>query len=102
MRIPKNKVEIEESKITDYLLVQKEKNDKSAFLNKLGYTLQNRNELINDIKEIVANNEAVLQRHTDFGDMYEVKGELKNFGVVTIWLLTLDTEKYRFITLFPA
>lgn len=101
MHIPANKVEISAEKITDYLLVQKEKNDKSVFLAELGYTIENWNELEKDIRMVVEKNEAYLQRSTTFGDMYEVKGELRNFGVVTIWLLTVDTEKFRFITLFP-
>ena len=102
MIIPVDKIEIPEEKLTDYLLVQKEKNDKSAFLYKLGYTKDNWNELLNDIKYTATHNEAVLQQSTPFGDMYEVKGKLKNFGVVTIWLLAIDSEKYKFITLFPA
>ncbi len=102
MFIPADKIEIPAEKLTDYLLVQKQKNDKSAFLLKLGYTTDNWKELQNDIKSIAANNEAILQQQTVFGDMYEVKGKLKNFGIVTVWLLAIDTEKYRFITLFPA
>ena len=101
MHIPAEKVEISAEKITDYLLVQKEKNDKSEFLSKLGYKIENWIELEKDIRTLVEVNEAYLQQTTPFGDMYEVKGELRNFGVVTIWLLTVDSEKFRFITLFP-
>ncbi len=101
MHIPAEKVEISAEKITDYLLVQKEKNDKSEFLAALGYKIENWIELENDIRALVEINEAYLQRSTPFGDMYEVKGALRNFGVVTIWLLTIDSEKFRFITLFP-
>ena len=50
---------------------------------------------------MVSANEAYLQQKTAFGDIYEVKGELRNFGVVTIWLLAINSENYRFITLFP-
>ena len=101
MHIPIEKIEIPDEKITDYLLVQKEKNDKSEFLNRLGYTAERWKELVSDIKKIVAENEAQLQQQTPFGDMYEVKGELRGFGIVTIWLLAVDSEHYRFITLFP-
>lgn len=102
MKIPAEKIEIPVEKITDYLLVQKIKNDKSGFLFRLGYTLENPNELVNDIKYIATHNEVLLQRSSPFGDLYEVTGRLKNAGVVTIWLLTVDTEKFRFITLFPS
>jgi len=101
MHIPAEKVEISAEKITGYLLVQKEKNDKSAFLSSLGYRIENWTELEKDIRTLVDKNEAHLQRSTPFGDMYEVKGELRKFGIVTIWLLTVDTEKFKFITLFP-
>ncbi|MCG3167608.1 MAG: hypothetical protein POELPBGB_03402 [Bacteroidia bacterium] len=102
MLIPPERLEISAEKVKDYLLVQKEKNDKSGFLLKLGYTKENFNELMNDIKHIASHNEAVLQQQTPFGKMYEVKGNLKNFGIVTIWLLGIDNDKFRFITLFPS
>jgi len=101
MIISADKIEISDEKVLDYLLVQKEKNDKSAFLLKLGYSIENWNELVTDIKNIASHNNAVLQQHTTFGDMYEVRGKLKNFGVITIWLLAVDNEKFRFITLYP-
>ena len=41
MHIPAEKVEIPAEKITDYLLVQKDKNDKSEFLSVLGYNIEN-------------------------------------------------------------
>lgn len=101
MRIPAEKIEIPAEKITDYLLIKKAKNDKSAFLAQLGYHPENWNDLVNDIRNMVAQNEARLQRSTPFGDLYEVMGSLKAYGVVTIWLLAVDAEKYRFITLYP-
>lgn len=58
MLIPVERVEIPEEKITDYLLVQKEKNDKSAFLFNLGYSLENAKELTEDIKYIATHNES--------------------------------------------
>ncbi len=102
MLIPAERLEISPEKLRDYLLVQKEKNDKSGFLLKLGYSKENWNELMDDIKYTASHNEAVLQQQTPFGNMYEVKGKLKNFGIVTIWLLGIDNDKFRFITLFPA
>jgi hypothetical protein len=51
VRITRENIEIPTEKITGYLLVSKEKNDKSAFLANLGYTLNNWSELINDIRQ---------------------------------------------------
>jgi hypothetical protein len=73
-----------------------------SFLNNLDITLKHWNELENDIRHLVEKNEAYLQSSTPFGDMYEVKGTLRDFGVVTIWLFTNDQKKFRFITLFPS
>ena len=84
VQIRADKVEIPSEKITDYLLVQKAKNDKSEFLSKLGYSLKNWNELEIDILKIIENNDAHLKQSTPFGDIYEVKGKLRVFGVVTI------------------
>ena len=70
MIIPAEKIEIPEEKITDYLLVQKAKNDKSAFLFKLGYSMETVKELAEDIRNIATRNEAVLQQKTQFGEMY--------------------------------
>jgi hypothetical protein len=69
MHIPAGKVEISERKITDYLLKRIVKNDKSAFLEQLGYRIKNWNELESDIRRLVEKNEAVLQSSTPFGDM---------------------------------
>jgi hypothetical protein len=93
---------IDPVKITNYLLVPKDKNDKSKFLNELGYTLDNWEELSNDIQNIVIENEAVFQKNTPFGgDLYEVKGQLRNFGIITIWLVLDNQKTFRFVTLFP-
>jgi hypothetical protein len=93
---------IDPTKITHYLLVPKEKNDKSKFLYKLGYNLENWQELENDIRKIVLENEVVFQKNAPFdGKLFEVKGQLRNLGVITIWLLLENPTIFRFITLFP-
>jgi hypothetical protein len=93
---------IDSAKITHYLLVPKEKNDKSKFLNELGYMLENWQELEADIRKIVLENEAIFQKDAPFnGKLFEVKGQLRNLGVVTIWLLLENPTIFRFVTLFP-
>jgi hypothetical protein len=93
---------IESAKITNYLLVARDKNDKSKFLNELGYTLDNWEILVEDIRNIVLENEAVFQKESPFGgDLYEVKGQLRNFGIITIWLVLDNQNIFRFVTLFP-
>ena len=93
---------IESAKITHYLLIPKEKNDKSKFLKELGYTIENWQELETDIRKIVIENEAIFQKDAPFdGKLFEVKGQLRNLEVVTIWLLLERPTIFRFITLFP-
>jgi hypothetical protein len=93
---------IEQQKLTNYLLVWKAKNDKSKFLNDLGYSIENWEKLRNDIKNIVLENKAIFQSSTPFGgDLYEISGKLRNFGVITIWLLAEKENSFRFVTLYP-
>lgn len=86
MKIRSEQLDIPVEKITEYLLAKKEKNDKSKFLMSLGYSLQNWQDLLNDIKNIAVNNDLVLERTSEFGNLYSIKGELKSKLIITIWL----------------
>jgi hypothetical protein len=101
MRLTEEQIIIPAEKITDYLLAKKDKNDKSKFLMSLGYTKENWQELINDIKQIALSNELVLEKTSEFGDLYSIKGRLKTKTVITIWLEKVSQVAYRFITLYP-
>lgn len=90
-------------KLTHYLLVHQEKNDKSAFLNQLGYVLEKWEELEADIRVVVHENEATFQGPAKTGGaLYKVQGTLRGWGVVTIWLMADEEAVFRFVTLFPA
>ena len=93
---------ISEEKILDYLLVQKEKNDKSGFLSGLGFSRANYPELVEEIRKIATTNEAVLSRTNEFGNLYKIEGKLKNSLVVTIWIEQIENNKFRFVTLYPV
>lgn len=80
----------------------KKKNDKSFFLKQLGYSLNNYEDLINDIKLIAVTGEIVLSRETEFGDLYKINGLLKDAMVVTIWIEQVSYNAFRFVTLYPA
>ncbi|GAA4399690.1 hypothetical protein GCM10023187_11970 [Nibrella viscosa] len=94
---------IDPEKITKYLLIWKAENDKSVFLKKLGYTLENWQELEQDIRKIAENDEPISSRSTPFGgSLYKVVGKLRNFGTVTIWMVTDENANWRFVTfLYP-
>jgi hypothetical protein len=84
-------------------LVWKAESDKSAFLTNLGYSQNNWQELEQDIRQIIAEGEAIYSRPAPFGgDLYKVSGTLRTFGVVTIWLYTSEPLLWRFVTLHPS
>ncbi len=101
MKIKPEQLDIPEEKITEYLLAKKEKNDKSKFLLSLGYSKENWQDLLDDIKNIAISNELILERKSEFGNLYSIKGALKRKFIITIWLKQMDKDIYRFITLYP-
>jgi len=46
-------------------------------------------------------NDLILQRVSEFGNLYSIKGSLKNKKIITIWLQQISDNVYRFITLYP-
>ena len=102
MRIKIEQLIIPVEKITEYLLVVKLKTDKSKFLFSLGYSKENWKNLLEDIVEIAVNNDLVLQKMSEFGNLYSVSGKLRSKVVITIWLHEINSNLFRFITLYPA
>ena len=105
MKIPPNAI-IPEPKLTQYLLVPRDRNDKSRFLAQGGFTQNNPADLEREIRRLIAENDAVEDRTDGFGTFYEVKGKLRgvngiDLGVVTIWLHQSVDTQFRFITLVP-
>jgi hypothetical protein len=97
---------IPESKLTQYLLVFKHKNDKSQFLAQAGFTLENWQTLKIAIQKLNQSLEAVRDRTNEYGTFYNVYEELKgvngiNLSVVTIWLKRQRDNKFQLITLKP-
>lgn len=101
MKLSLEQIEIPVEKVIQYLLVKKPKNDKSAFLNRLGYNETNVQRLIQDIKQLAIENEAELSRVSEYGDLYKITGKLKEVLIVSIWLEQIEENKFRFVTLYP-
>lgn len=99
MKLPHNS-NIPKEKLTDYLLQQREENDKSNFLAMGGYFLENWNDLQKDISGLLEL-EAEPAQANEFGQFFEITGRLRNLSVKTIWLWESGNETPRFITLFP-
>ena len=104
MRIPENAI-IPESKLTEYLLVYRRKSDKSQFLAQAGFTQDDPNELALAIRDLIAENEAVIDRHNEYGTFYRVEGDLHGpsgvLAVVTVWIRRAIDDEYWFVTLKP-
>jgi hypothetical protein len=105
VRIPEDLV-IPDSKITQYLLVLKARNDKSRFLAQAGFTEENPEALKLAIQRQAADKEAIEQKSNEYGTFYQVEGELfgvngVSLSVITIWLQRLIDGKFQFVTLKP-
>jgi len=106
MKLPAD-ITIDSEKITKYLLLKREKNDKSLFLLQAGYDLTNWQYLETDLRNLTANNEALYSHSSIFGDYYEIKGSLKGpngkaLSVRTIWMKEHFSDQTKFVTLIPA
>lgn len=99
MKLPVDSI-IPVAKITDYLLKPGLRGDKAKFLAIGGYTIENWAVLETDIRNLLQL-EAIFQRTDEFGDYYEISGNLNNLQVKTIWLWEHGADVPRFITLFP-
>lgn len=104
MRIPVNSI-IPTEKLTHYLLVPRQKNDKADFLAQVGFTLENSDLLEAAIRNLIAENDAVSDRQNEYGTFFRIEGELEGpygiLSVVTVWILSNSDQQYRFITLKP-
>lgn len=75
------------------------KDDKSKFLGQANYTLENWQELRDDLLKLTQIETAQRLRSTPYGIKYKIRGELRGLKVITIWMVLDDTAK--FVTLIP-
>lgn len=102
MRLPENTVFAPE-KFHEYLLKRMPDNDKSIFLGIAGYTLKNWKRLSDDIQTQLLPLDAVFERETPFGNLYEIRAKLtgpngKSLKVVSIWMMESESKISKFIT----
>jgi hypothetical protein len=93
-------------KVTHYLLVWRQEDDKSAFLVRAGYTLDTADQLLADLRSQLLPLEAELLDAGEYGDKYLIRGRLKGpngriLRVVTVWMIEEATGKAKFVTLYP-
>jgi hypothetical protein len=92
------------AKLTQYLLIPLPRDDKSQFLARAGYSLENWQQLEQDLKEQILLLEAVPTIASKFGQKYEIYGDLTGpngvtLKVTTVWIVNSQTTK--FVTLIP-
>ncbi|MCP4374086.1 MAG: hypothetical protein GY797_39165 [Deltaproteobacteria bacterium] len=105
MKLPNN-TRIAPEKLTQYLLIPKKRNDKSKWLAQVGYTLENWQQLENDLRVQILSLEAKAVETTQYGYAYEIRDNLtgpngKTVAVVTIWMTETATGVTKFITMYP-
>lgn len=105
MKIPADAV-IPLDKITRYLLVFRERDDKSKFLAQAGFTRKNPHLLLAALSELAAAAEAMEDGDNEYGEFFRTEGELKGpngrvLPVVLIWLRRYVDGQFRFVTLKP-
>jgi hypothetical protein len=104
MRIPADAI-IEPEKLTKYLLVRRQINDKSRFLEQLGFTVWNSSVLEKAIRQLAGAHESTVDRVDEWGIFHVVVGDLIGPSgtaarVRLVWVLSADA-RWRFVTLVP-
>ena len=105
MKLPTD-AEIAHEKLTRYLLVKRPVGDKSAFLRQAGYTLDNWQQLEQDIRQQILSKEATSTEQTRYGEYFEIIAPLTgpNGAVLklkTVWMKESRSGITKFITLYP-
>ncbi len=105
MKLPDDTV-IATSKLDEYLLRHRDEDDKSAFLALAGYTLENADRLMSDLRKQVLPLDAEFFDRTDYGSKFRIRGTLTGpngqvLRVVSIWMKEDATDETKFVTLFP-
>jgi hypothetical protein len=105
MKLPADSL-IAVEKITRYLLVPLARGDKSAFLSRAGYTPENPQQLLDDLRTQILPLDAVTAGENKFGRYFEVRGLVRgpnglDLRVRTIWMTEHLSGRTKFVTLFP-
>jgi len=105
MRIPSDAT-VAETKLTDYLLVRRPWDDKSEFLHRAGFGLENWPALREAVMRLAESVEAVEDGGNEYGTFYRVEGALTGptgtLQMVSIWMKRTIDQGFHFVTLKPS
>jgi hypothetical protein len=104
MKLPADTV-IARRKLDEYLLRHLDEDDKSGFLSLAGYTLENPDQLMNDLRTQLLPLEAEFFDQTEYGAKYQIRGTLAGpngrvLRVLSILMKEDATGVTKFVTLF--
>lgn len=110
MKLPRAEAAVvDPAKIRDYLLSTEHPvgRFKEVFFGALGYTDDEFERLRQDLLALAAADEATLGQASDFGQKYEVRGEIRgpsgrSAEIVTVWIVLAGEDSPRFVTAFPG
>jgi hypothetical protein len=90
-------------KLTRYLLVPREQNDKAKFLAQAGFTLKHVEALMTAIEQLFLVGKLKEDSSNEYGTFYRIEGELTDpeghgLTVVSICLKQPLTDKYRLLS----
>jgi hypothetical protein len=99
--------QIASEKLTHYLLVPKARNDKSKWLGRAGYTLDNWQQLEVDLRHQVLTQTAIKDETNLYGDVYRIESEWRgpngrSLRAITVWMIEHESGQTKFITMYPA
>ena len=105
MKLPDDAI-IAPKKLTHFLLAWREENDKSGFLAKAGYAVENAKQLETDLRSQLLPLDAEFLDHDEYGDKYIIRGKLKGpngrvLRVISIWMIEEIGGAAKFVTLYP-
>ena len=105
MKLPPTTL-VAREKATRYLLVPQARGDKSRFLARAGYTLDEAETLLRDIRNQILPLDALPLESNQYGQYYEIRGDLigpngVSLRVRTIWMAEHLSGRTRFVTLIP-
>lgn len=105
MKLPEDSI-IARDKLTRYLLVPQARGDKSVYLAQAGYSLENADLLLRDLRLQILPLEAQSLESNQFGQYYMICGTLNGpngsaLPIRTIWMTEHLSGITKLVTLIP-